>query len=153
PPVRRQDTGPRSTGIMCGIAGVLALNGSSIDPDILQRMNDLQLHRGPDGEGFLLGWPEAGGFHHQFLRNACGQGTSTRAQVGLGHRRLAIIDLSDLGLQPMTSGNRHTWIVFNGEIYNFQELRTELQARGHVFATRTDTEVLLWAYLHWGTDC
>src|SRR5438477_101124 len=101
----------RSTGIMCGIAGVLALNGSPVDPDILQRMNDLQRHRGPDGEGFLLGWPEAGGFHHQFSRKARSQNASGGIQVGLGHRRLAIIDLSDLGLQPMSSEDRSTWIV------------------------------------------
>jgi asparagine synthase (glutamine-hydrolysing) len=74
-------------------------------------------------------------------------------RVGLGHRRLAILDLSDRGLQPMASADLRTWLIFNGEIYNFQALRRELGARGHVFTSRTDTEVLLQAYLHWGEDC
>ena len=75
------------------------------------------------------------------------------ARVGLGHRRLAILDLSDRGLQPMSSADGATWIVFNGEIYNFQELRSELESHGHSFKTGTDTEALLQAYLHWGEDC
>src|SRR5260370_39049638 len=104
---------------------MLVLNGSPVDPDSLQRLTHLQSHRGPDGEGFLLGWAEAHGFRHQFLRKARCQHGSTGAQIGLGHRRLAIIDLSDLGLQPMPSEDRSTWIVFNGEIYNYQELRAE----------------------------
>src|SRR5215470_1800335 len=78
---------------------------------------------------------------------------SRKAPVGLGHRRLAIIDLSDRGLQPMSSADGATWIVFNGEIYNFRELRSELESRGYGFKTNTDTEVLLQSYLHWGEDC
>jgi asparagine synthase (glutamine-hydrolysing) len=73
--------------------------------------------------------------------------------VALGHRRLAILDLSDRGLQPMSAGASGAWIVFNGEIYNHIELRSELETRGHFFATRTDTEVLLVSYLEWGEDC
>ncbi|MGH7568620.1 MAG: asparagine synthase (glutamine-hydrolyzing), partial [Gemmatimonadales bacterium] len=75
------------------------------------------------------------------------------ASVALGHRRLAILDLSDRGLQPMAVGNPPVWIVFNGEIYNHVELRAELAARGYAFTTRTDTEVLLQAYRHWGEEC
>jgi asparagine synthase (glutamine-hydrolysing) len=116
-------------------------------------MNDLQAHRGPDGEGFMIGWIENGAFKHSFARGAGRWNSDSRARVGLGHRRLAILDLSDRGLQPMCSDDGATWIVFNGEIYNFQELRSELESRGHSFKTGTDTEALLQAYLHWGEDC
>jgi asparagine synthase (glutamine-hydrolysing) len=74
-------------------------------------------------------------------------------RVGLGHRRLAILDLSDRGLQPMASQDQSTWLIFNGEIYNFLELKRELEASKHTFTSRTDTEVLLQAYLQWGEDC
>jgi asparagine synthase (glutamine-hydrolysing) len=92
-------------------------------------MNDILAHRGPDGEGFHLDGP-----------------------VGLGHRRLAIIDL-DTGAQPMTTADGGPWIVFNGEIYNFRELRLELEAVGHRFRTSSDTEVILAAYERWGVEC
>jgi asparagine synthase (glutamine-hydrolysing) len=75
------------------------------------------------------------------------------SQVALGHRRLAILGLSERGLQPMTVRDSRTWIVFNGEIYNHLQLRIELQARGYTFTTRTDTEVLLQFYREWGEDC
>src|SRR5262249_41113565 len=94
-----------------------------------------------------------GGFQHAFARRAEQWDSDFIARVGLGHRRLAILDLSDRGLQPMPSADRGVWIVFNGEIYNFQELRSELEAQGHVFRTQTDTEVLLETYLQWGEDC
>jgi asparagine synthase (glutamine-hydrolysing) len=116
-------------------------------------MNDVQAHRGPDGEGFVVSWPESHGFCSTFLRHT-GQARATPPpQVALGHRRLAILDLSERGLQPMTAGASGTWIVFNGEIYNHLELREELQARGRFFETRTDTEVLLQSYLEWGEQC
>ena len=138
---------------MCGITGVVALNGRPVDLDVLQRMNDVQAHRGPDGEGFLVSWPEAHGYCSAFLRHT-GQGRSAPpARVGLGHRRLAILDLSDRGLQPMSAGASGAWIVFNGEIYNHLELRDELERRGRFFNTRTDTEVLLQSYLEWGEEC
>jgi asparagine synthase (glutamine-hydrolysing) len=116
-------------------------------------MNDRQVHRGPDGEGFVLAWQNSGGFQHALLRRAAQWDSHASVRVGLGHRRLAILDLSDRGLQPMASEDHHTWLVFNGEIYNFQALRRELEASGQVFTSRTDTEVLLQAYLHWGEDC
>jgi asparagine synthase (glutamine-hydrolysing) len=137
---------------MCGILGVISLEGAPIDLSVLQRMNDLQLHRGPDGEGFLLSRICSGPADHTFVRRAaqCGE---RDVQVALGHRRLAIIDLSDRGLQPMTVGDGQMWIVYNGEIYNHRELRSELESHGFFFTTRTDTEVLLQAYRHWGEDC
>jgi asparagine synthase (glutamine-hydrolysing) len=138
---------------MCGIVGIVSLNGKPVDVTALQRMNDLEAHRGPDGEGFVMGWFHSGRFHHTFLQKSDQWDRSLNAQVALGHRRLAIIDLSDRGLQPMSVGDASTWIVFNGEIYNHLELRSELEAQGYTFRTRTDTEVLLQAYLHWGEDC
>jgi asparagine synthase (glutamine-hydrolysing) len=140
---------------MCGIAGIVALNGAPVEVATLGRMNDRQRHRGPDGEGFVVAWAAAERFEHAFLSHP-GQwsgGARTGVRVALGHRRLAILDLSERGLQPMTVPDTRAWIVFNGEIYNHRELRGELQACGHVFATRTDTEVLLRAYLRWGEAC
>lgn len=144
---------------MCGIAGIVGLT-RPVDVDALQRMNDRQQHRGPDGEGFLLGWrPQegagagAGRFRHAFLPHTNRWDPGTPVTVGLGHRRLAILDLSDRGLQPMTVGDCDVWIVFNGEIYNHVELRRELETCGLQFTTRTDTEVLLQAYRQWGEDC
>jgi asparagine synthase (glutamine-hydrolysing) len=138
---------------MCGITGIASLNGHPVDLSVLQRMNDVQSHRGPDGEGFILSWPESHGFCSAFLRHTSQGHGAPAARVGLGHRRLAILDLSERGLQPMTAGASGAWIVFNGEIYNHLELRAELEARGRFFDTRTDTEVLLQSYLEWGEQC
>lgn len=115
---------------MCGIAGLVGLNGQKIEASLIEAMTRMVAHRGPDGEGFFL-----------------------EGNVGLGHRRLAIVDLSANGAQPMTAGRGQHTVVFNGEIYNYVELRSELQALGHVFDTRTDTEVLLAAYAEWGSGC
>ena len=114
---------------MCGIAGCLAWDGP---PDIepIHRMTAALSHRGPDGEVFFVDGP-----------------------VALGHRRLAIIDLSDAGREPMTDVEGRCTIAFNGEIYNFQELRRELESSGARFASRSDTEVILEAYKRWGVDC
>ena len=138
---------------MCGITGIAALNGKPVDLRVLQRMNDVQAHRGPDGEGFLVSWPESNGYCSAFLRHTSQERATPAAKVALGHRRLAILDLSDRGLQPMSAGASGAWIVFNGEIYNHQELRSELETRGRHFNTRTDTEVLLQSYLEWGVEC
>jgi asparagine synthase (glutamine-hydrolysing) len=119
---------------MCGIAGFIV---SGRAPDVerrLKRMADSIRHRGPDGEGF---------FH-----DVC-DGSYT---VGLAHRRLAIIDLAT-GEQPMVHQSAGVTLIFNGEIYNFDILRGELETRGHRFRTRSDTEVLLNAYVEWGPDC
>ena len=115
---------------MCGICGVLHFDGQSPSVDTLSSMMESLHHRGPD----------AGGMH-------------VDGPVGLGHRRLAIIDLSPAGEQPMTNEDRSIWLTYNGEIYNFQEIRTELRQRGHVFRSETDTEVILHAYETWGLQC
>ena len=112
---------------MCGIVGVFNRSGTPVAPLSVQAMADAVAHRGPDGEG-------------RYVDGA----------VGLGHRRLAIIDLSPLGRQPMSTADGRFTLVFNGEIYNFQELRTELSALGHAFVSRTDSEVLLHAFAQWG---
>ncbi len=137
---------------MCGITGIVSL-GRPVDLGALQRMTDRQKHRGPDGEGFLACWATAGQFDHAFLPHTSRWDGRAPLTVALGHRRLAILDLSDRGLQPMTVAGARSWIVFNGEIYNHLELRDELEALGYRFATRTDTEVLLQAYRHWGEEC
>ena len=115
---------------MCGIAGIFNLNGEPVSPVLLRKMTDAIAHRGPDGEGFY-----------------------TDSFIGLGHRRLAIIDLSPAGHQPMATAQNQYVITYNGEVYNFQELRTELEALGHQFRSRSDTEVVLYAYKEWGAKC
>ena len=112
---------------MCGITGVLHFDSEPVSPVTLRRMTDAIAHRGPDGEGHFMDGP-----------------------VGLGHRRLAIIDLSPAGHQPMATADGRYTISYNGEIYNFQELRIELEALGHQFKSRTDSEVVLKAYAQWG---
>jgi asparagine synthase (glutamine-hydrolysing) len=138
---------------MCGIVGVVASDGGTVDPLVLQRMNDAVAHRGPDGEGYTLAFACGDGLRYSFLPRADQRSADPSIRVGFGHRRLAILDLSDRGLQPMSSVDGRTWIVFNGEIYNHLELRSDLESRGHVFTTRTDTEVLLHAYTEWGDGC
>ncbi len=135
---------------MCGICGWLSQDG--VDLQTLVTMNRLAAHRGPDGEGYWLynGTTPAGTW---FGPPQLEQNLPQRGMIGLGHRRLAIIDLSDGGLQPMPSPDKQHWIVFNGEIYNYLELRSMLLALGHVFCSESDTEVILASYRQWGTDC
>jgi asparagine synthase (glutamine-hydrolysing) len=112
---------------MCGIVGRFNFRTSApVDPDLMRRMAAMVAHRGPDGSGVYADGP-----------------------IGFGHRRLAIIDLSDAGAQPMSRDDRW-WITYNGEIYNFADVRTELEQHGHVFRSRTDTEVILAGYCQWG---
>lgn len=111
---------------MCAITGLISKR--SIDQELFKTMNNLARHRGPDGEGY-------------FFVNG----------VALGHRRLAILDLSDAGEQPMERSGLQ--ITFNGEIYNYKELRIELEKVGHKFHSDTDTEILLASYQEWGKDC
>lgn len=114
---------------MCGISGVIS-NESRVDLEVeVSRMNALIEHRGPDGAGIYV------------YKN-----------VGLGHRRLAILDLSESGIQPMHWLDKYS-IVFNGEVYNYIEIRVELIEKGYTFRTETDTEVILAAYDFWGKDC
>jgi asparagine synthase (glutamine-hydrolysing) len=116
---------------VCGIAGRINYKSERPVPQALLRgMCDLIAHRGPDASD-----------------------TWMRGHAGLGHRRLAIIDLSAAGTQPMSTADGQIWLTFNGEIYNFLELRAELEARGHRFRSQTDSEVILYAYREFGVDC
>lgn len=112
---------------MCGIAGVVNADGADACPSALRRMTQAMRHRGPDGEGVWHAGP-----------------------AGFGHRRLAIIDLSDAAAEPMTGEDGQTVLTFNGEVYNFRELRAELEALGHRFRSRTDAEVVVHGYEAWG---
>src|SRR5580704_19515606 len=112
---------------MCGIAGKFNFDPTRpVHREHLTAMTSVVAHRGPDADGFFVG-----------------------AGIGLGHRRLSIIDLST-GHQPLANEDRTIWVVFNGEIYNFAEIRTTLEAFGHRFRTHTDTEVIVHAYEQWG---
>ncbi len=115
---------------MCGIAGIVHLNGQSVNQEALDTLTDALAHRGPDARGTCL-----------------------RENVGLGHRRLAIVDLSPLGVQPMTYKEEKLVITFNGEVYNYQEERKLLEAKGYRFRSQSDTEVLLALYQEYGDKC
>jgi asparagine synthase (glutamine-hydrolysing) len=123
---------------MCGICGFWNLDGRSVDLGGLQRMTETLRHRGPDDEGYLISDGD-----RLNVETGC---------FGFGHTRLSIIDLSAAGRQPMSDASADLWIVFNGEMYNFQEVSAELSSRGYKFRTRTDTEVILHAYREWGID-
>jgi asparagine synthase (glutamine-hydrolysing) len=116
---------------MCGIAGIIQKKTSSMDlqQSMLGMLDKIQ-HRGPDGEGIMIDAP-----------------------LALGHRRLAILDLSTDGIQPMSSACQNFSIIFNGEIYNYLEIKTQLIQKGHQFSNKTDTEVILKAYQEWGEEC
>ncbi|MEW4528018.1 asparagine synthase (glutamine-hydrolyzing) [Maioricimonas sp. JC845] len=119
---------------MCGIAGAAwTSDGESLDGEALRRMTDVLSHRGPDDQGHYLDANATGG-------------------VALGHRRLSIIDLAG-GHQPLSNEDGTVWIVFNGEIYNYRELRPELEAQGHRFQTSTDTETIIHLYEQYGPKC
>lgn len=122
--------GRRKGRDMCGITGIFNVMGQPVPIHVLRKMTNVLSHRGPDGEGF---WS-----------HSC---------VGFGHRRLAIIDLSPAGHQPMQNEDATLSIVFNGEIYNFQEIRALLESKGYRFRSRTDTEVVLYSYQEWGREC
>lgn len=118
---------------MCGIAGILTINHNADHLEVLlSRMQQQLQHRGPDDQGVYI---------------------SPEKQVGLAHTRLSILDLSIAGHQPMSGKDGRYWITFNGEIYNFQELKQDLLARGHNFQSQTDTEVILKLYQDYGQDC
>ena len=114
---------------MCGIAGFVDFKGSKIDITLLKQATDAISHRGPDGEGH---WIED--------------------NIGIGHRRLSIIDLSDLASQPMVSKDQRYVLSYNGEIYNFKELRNELQNNNVIFHSESDTEVVLNSLSFWGSE-
>jgi asparagine synthase (glutamine-hydrolysing) len=132
---------------MCGIAGYFDAREPAT-PGRIRAMADRVRHRGPDAAGILLVDSSNGASW-----NGEGSSPAGRFDLALGHRRLSILDLSAAGTQPMASASGRHWIIFNGEIYNYVELRAELRALGHSFQTETDTEVLLAAYAQWGIDC
>src|SRR5664280_2377928 len=115
---------------MCGICGIINFNGKPVHEAPIRKMMEVQKHRGPDDDGVFL-----------------------EDTVGFGFVRLSILDLSTAGHQPMFSYDNRYVMVFNGEIYNYIELRDELRNKGHVFHSGTDTEVILAAYMEWGEDC
>ena len=139
---------------MCGIAGFLHLDGQTIDPGILEKMTDAVFHRGPDGYGYSAISSQTGASLNAYNQSLKEQAPSSQPfNIGLGHRRLAIIDLTDAADQPMRNRQSNAWITYNGEIYNYIELRQELLSEGFVFSSSSDTEVVLHAYERWGTDC
>lgn len=114
---------------MCGICGIFDMRGHLVPPELVEKMTAAIRHRGPDGSGSFVS-----------------------GEIGLGHRRLSIIDLEG-GAQPISNEDDSLQVVFNGEIYNYLELRQELKASGHIFKTETDTEVIVHSYEQWGMDC
>jgi asparagine synthase (glutamine-hydrolysing) len=113
---------------MCGICGIVDYEqGRPVTPELVDRMRDTMINRGPDDAG-----------------------TTILPQVGLAHRRLSILDLSPRGRQPMSNEDGSIWLVFNGEIYDFEPLRAELLADGHRFASDSDSDVLVHGYEQWG---
>jgi len=126
---------------MCGICGIVDFSGDSVQEDILRKMCQMMIHRGPDDEGVYI--------NHQL------QATShqSKPSVGLGHRRLSIIDLSVSGHQPMCNEDGTIWIVLNGEIYNYIELVKDLREKGHKFKSNTDTEAIIHLYEEYGEEC
>ena len=146
---------------MCGIFGIWSLNGEPVDLSALHGATSAIRHRGPDDEGYLLVDTRAGravscaglDTDHRLSLPHLDRFKSDRFDLAFGFRRLAILDLSPAGHQPMVSHDGKFWIVFNGEIYNYEELRAELAQQQHNFETTSDTEVILAAYQQWGESC
>ncbi|MDP2654483.1 MAG: asparagine synthase (glutamine-hydrolyzing) [Candidatus Omnitrophota bacterium] len=142
---------------MCGITGIISRK-EDLHPTLIKSMTGALEHRGPDDEGYLaVDWT---GGHVTPLTGPISQSPDLRieqfhrqAGMFLGHRRLSILDLSPAGHQPMSDPEKIIWIIYNGEIYNYLEIREELLALGHRFQTSTDTEVILAAYRQWGREC
>ena len=156
---------------MCGINGIYNIDGQIVSIVILRRATQAIAHRGPDDEGYVFINTRDGAF-----RTAGGRDTPTTVRaskypyspvseidsfdarssgfnLAFGHRRLSIVDLSPAGHQPMCNSSGTLWIIYNGEIYNYIEVREELKSKGHIFMTQSDTEVILQAYEEWGHDC
>jgi asparagine synthase (glutamine-hydrolysing) len=159
---------------MCGITGAVCLNHKGLDINCAKPMNDVIAHRGPDDAGYLFF--HTGCRHEQkvsfefnltddkfkHLSGLLPSIDSKEANMKInshdwdlyfGHRRLAILDLSTAGHQPMSDLSKNIWVAYNGEIYNFRELRKELETKGHHFYSQTDTEVIIYAYIQWGIKC
>jgi len=148
---------------MCGISGILNINQKPISVELLQRMANSIRHRGPDDEAFLLVNTSTGKIEHRHGDDTIPEIKSVTRHVldssdispnlGFGYRRLSILDLSPSGHQPMSSSDGSHWIEFNGEVYNYLEIREELVKKGYKFKSGSDTEVVLNSYLEWGYDC
>ena len=148
---------------MCGIAGIFSPAGKPVESRLLVKMTNSLRHRGPDDEGYILahtasasaqpfrGADTISAITHPNINDRAILGRNSN--LGLGWRRLSIIDLSPTGHQPMSNADQSIWIVFNGEIYNYIELRSELATKGFVFRTQSDTEAIIHAYSAWGQDC
>lgn len=117
---------------MCGIAGIYKLNDTTLHTEILKRFTDSMNHRGPDGSGYKL---------------------LEKETIGLGHRRLSILDISENGDQPMNYQDERYWIIYNGEIFNFEDIKSELLKKGYIFKSESDTEVILASFCEWGKGC
>lgn len=143
---------------MCGIAGIVSL-GEPLEASLIIKMNQSQKHRGPDDEGYLgLDLRNKNIYNLYSPESQVKEGFDISAfnkqlNLFLGHRRLSIIDLSANGHQPMSYDSARLWITYNGEIFNYRELKAELKAGGYGFRSETDTEVILAAYAKWGNDC
>jgi len=159
---------------MCGIVGALSLNRPSINIDDAKPMADKIAHRGPDDAGYLFvhtgvrHYNDVSFYHNltdykfKNIEDMLPAIESSSVQVELnshdydlymGHRRLSILDISRAGHQPMSDLSKNIWLVYNGEIYNFKEIREDLERRGHRFKSHTDTEVIIYAYIEWGIEC
>jgi asparagine synthase (glutamine-hydrolysing) len=148
---------------MCGIVGIVEFSGQPTDAHILLKMRDRMEHRGPDDYGAVLIDAKRRDFTARrpgngFLQFRDEDELKTQAcaldfSIGLAHRRLSIVDLSESGRQPMCNEDGSIWITYNGEVYNFNEIRKALQTAGHSFHSKTDTEVIIHAYEQWGMDC
>src|SRR5579862_2731650 len=135
---------------MCGIAGIVSPQG--FDPQILISMTHTVKHRGPDGFGVVY-FDVDSDAPGECFHDRDGSPSFENPTLGFGARRLAILDLSEMGNQPMQIDDGRLWITYNGEIYNYVELRAELESLGHRFRTGTDTEVILRSYREWGSSC
>ena len=128
---KRNDYSPFGQ-VMCGIVGFKSIVGFQTLQESLSKATSCLAHRGPDDSGLFF---------------------DERHGIGLGHRRLSVIDLSEAGRQPMSSDDGSVHIVYNGEVYNFREIRETLEKKGHGFKSTTDTEVILKSYIQWGIEC
>ena len=154
---------------MCGITGIMSLDGTAVDRNLLLKMTSLLSHRGPDDEGYLFTNIDTGKHvvaggkdtpQNVYSSNLSYSPKVTIQKSGdnlynlaLGHRRLSILDLSAAGHQPMSNESGSIWLVHNGEVYNYVEIRDELRSKGYMFRSNSDTEVIIKAYEEWGTDC
>jgi len=139
---------------MCGIFALLEPGKDTVDAKMFERMSHSLEHRGPDDNGYAF-FEIMGEERVIEARTPTNQDkiTSFNGLLTFGHRRLSIIDLSEAGHQPMCNENRTVWVIYNGEIYNYPELTEELLKKGHLFKSKTDTEVILHAYEEWGIEC